>query len=177
MNYFIGYLMQGEVAEWHKNLTKHISEKFNTWKIYEKLPPHVTIFYPFSTNNPQPIKELMQEWAQSNPGLGNLTIRDFGRFDDKVVFAKVESSSLAHNATANLRALLLQMPGMPKPDFPTWNLHATIINRVTSEEIQNIWNYIQTLSKPNFSTPFDNVTIFRYAGERKWITDTSFKIA
>lgn len=177
MNYFIGYFMKGEVAEWHKSLTKHIYEKFNTWKIYEKLPPHVTIFYPFTTDTLQPIKELLQEWAQRNPGLGNLGIRDFGRFDDKVVFAKIEASSIAHQAIANLRALLLQIPEMPKPEFPTWNPHATMMNRVTPEDIQNIWDYIQTLPKPNFSIPFDNVTIFRYEGERKWITDTSFKIA
>jgi len=175
MNYFIGYLISGEVSTWHINLTKDISDKFSTWKIYEKLPPHVTIFYPFSTNNIENIRNLLKDKTQDKIIPGNFEMSDFGHFDDKVVFAKVEADQHSREIVEELRKSLKEIPEMPKNEFPDWHPHATLANRLSSQEINQIWDYVLTLEKPSFTLQFDNVTIFRFEGDRKWVVEESFK--
>ncbi|MFA6297156.1 MAG: 2'-5' RNA ligase family protein [Candidatus Paceibacterota bacterium] len=175
MKYFIGYLIKGEASDWHINLTKDISEKFNTWKIYERLPPHITIFYPFETDDVENIKNILRSWVQYRNIIGNFIMSDFDRFDDNVVFAKIEASSQLVNTIEGLRIILKDVPGMPKDNFLTWHPHATLANKLTPQEIKKIWEYVQTLEKPNFMLPFDNVTLFRLEGD-KWIVEESFDI-
>ncbi len=180
MKYFIGYLIQGEMATWHINLAKSISEKFNTWKLHEKLPPHITIFYPFNTDNIDIIKNLLVSWTKNKKAPGRFVISDFDHFDDKVVFAKVEADLSIRELVEGLRRNLKEIPGMPEDGFSVWHPHATLANRLSSQEINQIWNYVLTLKKPNFIVPFDNVTIFRgepnlFEGESKWVIEKSFK--
>jgi len=176
MDYFIGYLIQGEVADWHIDVAKKISEKFKIWKLHEKLPPHITIFYPFSTGDIRSIKNILKNWVQKRKVTGNFTISDFDHFDDNVVFAKVEIDDVVRKEVDHLRKTLKDIPEMPSDDFPIWHPHATLANRISPEEINKIWNYVQTLPKPSFLLPFDNVTIFRFEGDRKWVVEELLKI-
>ena len=77
---------------------------------------------------------------------------DFNHFDDKVVFEKVEADQSIQDIIEELRSSLKKIPGMPMPgeDFPVWYPHATLANRLSPEEISQIWNYVLTLEKPNF---------------------------
>lgn len=175
MRYFIGYLIEGEAAAWHVNVAKNISDRFNTWKIYEKLPPHITIFYPFSTENIEPVENLLKEWTQSKKVPENFIISDFDHFEDKVVFAKVGIEQSVGWTVEELRRSLKLISGMPSEDFPIWHPHATLANRQSPEKINQIWGYVLTLKKPNFIIPFDNITIFRFEGDRKWVIEKIFK--
>ena len=175
MKYFIGYLIQGEAAAWHVNLAKNISDKFNTWKLHEKIPPHITIFQPFDTDDINPIKNLLRSWVQNKSISGKLAISGFDHFDDKVVFVKVETDQSVKEAVEELRRDIEIIPGMPKEDFPIWHPHATLADHLSSQEINQIWNYVLKLEKPNFIFPFDNITIFRFDGDRKWSVEESFK--
>jgi 2'-5' RNA ligase len=177
MKYFVGYLISGEAAEWHINLAKSISEKFGTWKIYEKLPPHVTIFYLSELEDLTPVRELLQNWTKEKTTPGNLVISDFDRFDDRVVFAKVEPDNEARDMAEELIRKLKEIPGMTQEDFPVWHPHATLAYKLTPPEINQIWEYVQTIPKPNFSIPFDNVTIFRFEGDMKWVAEESFNLS
>lgn len=176
MKYFIGYLISGAAAEWHINTTKQISEEFNTWKMYEKIPPHVTIFYPEGVEDISLIRKYIKDWTQKNKVLGSFHIAEFDRFDNKVVFAKVDANELALNAVEDLRNGLKNMTGIIE-DFPTWHPHATLANKLSPEEINRIWEYVSKLNKPDFTLPFNNVTIFRYSEDQKWVVDESFGLS
>ncbi|MDP2642158.1 MAG: hypothetical protein Q8P21_02620, partial [bacterium] len=63
MEYFIGYELQGDAAEWHIRVAREIFEKFNNYKIHDKIPPHITIFRPFNTEDIGSIKSLLLEWT------------------------------------------------------------------------------------------------------------------
>ncbi|HEY4505325.1 MAG TPA: 2'-5' RNA ligase family protein [Candidatus Paceibacterota bacterium] len=175
MKYFIGYLIQGEAAKWHSSLAKSISEKFNTWKIYEKLPPHITIFYLSDIEDVEPTRSFLKNWISDKKVSGNFTISDFDRFDDKVVFARTEPDSSVRTTAEELIRKIKEIPGMTQENFPFWHPHATLMNRVSEEEIKMIWDYVATVERPNFVIPFDNVTIFRFEGDMKWGVDESFK--
>lgn len=173
---FIGYLITGEAADWHISLSKNISEKFNTWKIYEKIPPHITIFQPFDTKDINFIKNFLRNWVKNKGVQGNFVLFDFDRFDDRVIFAKVDADKEIKEAVEELRKEIKKIPNMPEGDFPVWHPHATLINRLPPPEIEKIWNYLKEVEKPNFTLPFDNVTLFKFVGDRKWGIEESFKI-
>jgi 2'-5' RNA ligase len=176
MKYFVGYLIEGEAAEWHRNLTKEISEKFGLWKIHEKIPPHVTIYRPFEREDVEPIKKLLNSWSVGQDIKGNLNISGFDRFDDRVVFAKVEVDEQTRKIGENLRSKIKEIPGMPLEDFPIWNPHATLMNWIEPEDIEKVWEYVNTLEKPNFIISFNNVTLFRSDGDKKWVVDEVFSL-
>ncbi len=176
MKYFIGYLISGEVGEWHIGTAKKISDEFNTWKIYEKLPPHITIFYPEGVEDISGIRDFIKNWVQKSKASGNFYISDFDRFDDRVVFAKIDADKSVVNAVEDLREDLKNMTGITE-DFPNWHPHATLAYKLSPEEINKIWAYTDKLDKPNFVLPFNNITIFRYEGDKKWVVDESFVLS
>lgn len=175
MKYFIGYLIQGKAAIWYVNLAKNISERFNTWKLYEKIPPHITIFQPFDTDDISSIEDFLTSWIQNKSIPGKFVLSGFDRFDDKVLFAKVETDQSVKGVVEELRRNIKRITGMPEEDFPIWHPHTTLADHLSPQEINQIWNYVSRLEKPNFILPFDNVTIFRFGGNRKWIVEESFK--
>lgn len=175
MKYFVGYLLKDEAAKWHINTAKGISDKFNTWKIYEKLPPHITIFYLGDTENVSNIKDFLRNWAERVQIPGNFYLSGFGRFDDRVVFAKVEADRVVVELVEGLRTKIKEISGITREDFPDWHPHSTLAKELTSEEIHNIWSYTTNLEDPDFTLPFDRVTIFKSLGGKKWMADESFR--
>jgi 2'-5' RNA ligase len=176
MKYFIGYLLQGEVAEWHANTARKIADKFNTWKIYEKLPPHITIFYPEGVEDITEVRNYIAGWVKNNKIPGNLYVSGFDRFEDRVIFAKIDADDSVNKAVEDLRTNIKNVSGVTEEDFPIWHPHATLAYKLTPMEIENIWDFTLSLDKPNFTIPFDNVTIFKFIGDKKWVVEESFKI-
>ena len=174
MKYFIGYLIQGEAADWHAQKAKEISAKFNTWKIYEKIPPHITLYRPFDLENIQPVLDVLQTWSNHQSSGSSFLMSDFDRFDDRVVFVKIETNQAIQKMVVNLKRELKLIPNIPAEDYPNWHPHATLAERVTTEEIEKIWNHVSTLDKPKFSLPFDNMTLFSNAGDRVWKIEKVF---
>ena len=176
MRYFIGYLIKGEAAEWHEKIAKQISDKFNTWKIYEKIPPHITIFYPEGVEDITDIRNFIENWVENNRVSGNLYINGFDYFGDKVVFAKIEADEMVFRSVESLREGIRNIAHIENESFPNWHPHSTLINKISPEEINKVWEYTSLLNKPNFALPFDNVTIFRYTDDKKWVVDESFEL-
>jgi len=175
MRYFIGYLIKGQAAEWHINLSDDIAERFNIWKITQKNPPHITIYYPFETENVDCVKDLLKNWLRKNDFAGNVILSGFDRFDDRVVFACVKIDDAVEKKIAELRKdLEAVVPSKDTilPDQTTWHPHATLAYKIPSEKIQEIWNYVKTLEVPKFQMSFDNVTIFKW-DENRWVIEES----
>lgn len=176
MKYFIGYLIQGDVARWHVQTAKDISEKFNTWKIHEKIPPHITIFRPFDVEDISSIKDLLSEWTAGSTA-SRFSLIDFGHFDKRVIFAKVITSEPVIGAVSSLQKKIEVANINPAKDYPSdWHPHATLANHIDSSVFKEIWSYILTLPKPNLSLPFDNLTIFYSTGNRGWEVGDYFPI-
>jgi len=176
MKYFVGYLIKGKAEEWHIKTAKDIANKFNTWKIYEKLPPHITIFYLGGVEDVSDIRNFLKNWAKITPVLGNFYLNGFDRFDDKVVFAKIDADEEILQKVEDLRKEIKRISEITNEDFPVWHPHATLANKVTPQEINDIWNYVSKLEKPDFTLPFDNVAIFKFVGDQKWEVDELFQL-
>jgi len=176
MRYFIGYLIQGEAGEWHYTLAKEISEKSNTWKIYKKIPPHITVFRPFDAADVSPVKNLLREWTAGRLIPGDFTLSGFGCFEDEVVFAVVNTERPVLNTVIDLQKKLHALPGMPPSEYKEWHPHATLANHFESSQFFKIWQYVSALPKPHFVLPFDDVTLFYYDESKTWRVDEMFHL-
>jgi 2'-5' RNA ligase len=177
MKYFIGYLISDEASEWHINITKKISEEFNTWKIYEKIPPHITIFYPEGVEDITDIRNYIKDWAEKNKITGNFYINGFDHFDDKVVFAKIDADESVIKTVNNLREGIRTISNIKNEAFPNWHPHSTLINKISPEEINKVLKYAYELDKPSFRLPFNNITIFKYTDDQKWVVEETFELS
>ncbi len=177
MKYFIGYLISGEAAEWHISITKKISDKFNTWKLHEKLPPHITIFYLEGVEDITEIRNYIKDWVEKNKVSGNFYMSDFDHFDDRVVFAKINVDESVVQTIKNLGEGIIRVSSVLDESFIDWHPHTTLANRLTPEEINNIWEYVNQLDKLNFTLPFNNITIFKFIEDQKWVVDESFELS
>ena len=169
MRFFIGYLIQGPAAAWHREVSDEIAERFGIWKVTEKNPPHVTIYYPFETDDIGSVKDYLRTWLASHRSSGTIEISGFDRFDDRVIFARVGvDRSVEGEILALRRELAVIVPARDAlwPDQLAWHPHATLAYKIPPETVRDIWNYVKTLPAPRFEAPFDNVTIFRWHGER-----------
>jgi 2'-5' RNA ligase len=162
MKYFIGYLIQGDAATWHTQTVKDISEKFDTRKLYERIPPHITIVKPFESGDVSSLKAELPLWTDKYVGNGYLSIDGFGHFDTKVIFANVNTDkSLIEKIEILWETLKIN------PDFSPWKPHATLASHLDPDKFEKVWQYIENLEKPNFILPFDNITLFELR-ENKW---------
>lgn len=176
MKYFIGYLISGDAAKWHVGITKEISDTFNTWKIYENIPPHITMFYPEGVEDITHIRNYIKDWTEKNKVSGNFHISGFDHFDDTVVFAKIDADESVRESIENLREGIRNITNIQHESFPQWHPHSTLAYKLSSEEINRIWEYAKKLEKPHFVLAFNNITIFKYTDEQKWIVDKTFEL-
>lgn len=161
MRYFIAYVIEGEAGAWHQALAKEIVERFDTWKIHEKVPPHVTLFRPFKCDDIAPVEALLGEWAASRTAPGNFLMADYGTFNDKVIFVEAQADEKVRTTVMDLRGKLAALSLVPLEEYP-WYPHATLAHRVPDETIRSIHYFVRTKSKPAFMVPFDNVSLLRF---------------
>lgn len=176
MKYFIGYLIDGKAGHWHRELVQEISEKFNTEKIFDHIPAHMTIFRPFETENIQEVENVLEHWIKTHPLREQLTILDFDRFGTRVIVAKITHPEGLDHKIADLQKALEALPGMPGSDYFPWNPHATILHRVETETLEQVWDYVSALPKPHFKMWLDNITIFALKSDGHWQIEKTFPI-
>lgn len=174
MRYFIGYLIQGEAGEWHRACAKDISEKFNTEKIGERIPPHITFVPPFDAEDISLIKDMLHEWIANRPVYGEFTLSGFGWFDDRTVFAAIEADKLVTDAVYELQTILRALPGMSAENQYPWRPHATLANHVRPSDTSAVREYVRALPAPHFVLLFDNATLFRRDEGGVWRVDEIF---
>lgn len=177
MQYFIGYLIRGEAADWHNGLAKEISGKFGTRKIYKRVPLHITLYRPFDTEDVTPIEKLSQRWSESYPAADTLTLSGFGRFDYRVLFVAVNAARSVIDKVAELQQDMSALSHVPFPDYPGgWHPHVTLMNEEDEEKVREAWDYLLTLPMPDITLPFDNVTLFRFHGSGVWKVDSLYAL-
>lgn len=168
MQYFLGIHLTGEAGDYLHRLTGQIAERFGTWALHERVPPHITLFRPFDADATEleQVQEIVQQWLAQTPA-ESLTISGFDRFDDKVVFAAVQASTDFCQKVEALQRELEKLPQMP-PERPAWHPHASVARLLPPEQIERIWEYVGTLEPFCFSFPVESVTVFHHPERGKW---------
>ncbi len=166
--YFLGYHITGEAARWHRSIAIDIAERFGTAKIYEKAPPHITMYRPFITNDIATICQTVATFAATAPADMRVSMDGFAHFDQAVVYADIDVPVPVQAWVEALQHTLETTHHLPPHPFPHWQPHATLAARLSPKKFEQAWNHVLSLNTPRFDLSLDTVTLFRFKENRGW---------
>jgi len=139
------------------------------------LPSHITIKYPFKTNNLKNLEKTISTFVKQQK-VTKFCIKDFGKFRKFVIFLKPTPLKAFSKIQKQLREELRKSNKIPNRKFDKkFEPHATIGYGNTKESFNKMWSYVKTLKKPKFNLKFDNLTILKKPG-RLWKIHKVFEI-
>lgn len=174
MRYFIGYLIEGDAAAWHAELTRCFAETFGLRRAHETIPPHITLVPPFDTDDIERVEGVVGELLRQRKSPDPFRMTGFDRFGERVAFVDIRVEEAAYRVVEDVRTRIrgVVAPVSEEPVYP-WRPHATLADQMTPEVMASVWEYLQHVKKPSFSLPFTAVTLFRKA-DGVWAPEKSF---
>lgn len=161
MKYILHCLLRGEIEEYHHDLVNQIAKKFNL-KITkeENLKTHLTLKYPFETNNIEEIERICKEFCQAHKKT-LVKLEGFGTFPSETVFINATLSKEAKETFEDLIKELRKIKWMPWNEYDAENLHfhSTIAERC-GEQFPKVIDFIKGKER-SFNCKFDNITILK----------------
>lgn len=171
--YFVGNLIQGEVAEYYRAFTADLTKRFKVPNLSEKIPAHFTLKPPFETDDVTPFAAEVKDVAASCAPIP-FYVKGFGGFGSHTIYLSIlphpEFQETAERIVDALNNFGENKRMLPRPFHP----HLSLARAYYSNQqiINAIWDYVQTLPSPTFELIFDNLTLFEYVDHRWEIYET-----
>ncbi len=165
MEYFVGYLIENDASDYYKQITSDIAQRFGIINLSLSIPAHLTLKIPNVISDLQDFENYVSDIA-SKTKVSELYIDGFEKFDGKknnTIYLSVSSKDgmqNIENAVDKLESYKENIKNIERP----LKLHSSIARFLNTEQCAEIWNYIQTIPKPNFTLEFNNITIFKRVG-------------
>lgn len=173
MKYMVCYLLEGEVLEYHTDLTARVAREFQSRPISQRIAPHITLKPPFDTERIEEVEEAMKEVANTYSA-PLITIAGFEQFKQRTIFLGVQPSTEAVECITDLVSRLENISWMPENDREiTKTLHATLATHNIQRQYDVVWEYISKEPAPYFETTLSNITIL-YNLDKRWYTHKRF---
>lgn len=165
MKYFVGHLINGEAAEYYREITADLASRFGIKNLAEKLPPHLTLRAPFESDDIVQFERRVRRLAGQEKPM-RFSIDGFGNFGDKTVFLSVKGAGIKEKLE-KIAKTLTDFDGGQKPMPTPLFSHISIARFLKPQEYGKIIEYLSRLPVPNFNLDFDNLTIF-IRKENRW---------
>lgn len=163
----IVYLLPNAAAKYHRELRLKIEEEFRlTGSTQSNVPSHITMKYRFNTENIEEVKNILQEFANSQVKTKWL-LKGFNHFvntDSFVIFIDVVPSPETREAHAQFLDALRRLDWMQWSPFDNANLHyhVTLAHKgITAENFETIWTFVIQQEPPDFELFFDNFALLK----------------
>jgi 2'-5' RNA ligase len=171
MRRIIVHLVRGEAGEAHEAMTRDLAEKFDSFPIHERIPPHLTLKRWFEADEAmlQSIYETLDRYAASHTQ-SEYDLTGFNHFGTGVIFVDVQPSEATRQNVRDLMADLHTVEGLEFDEFDDMedDLHATVaMEALKPFDFDELWNYLESGPKPNFNMKFDNIAILA-RGDSRW---------
>jgi len=178
MKYFIAHLLQGDVAEYHTNLTKILSERYHTTALHKKVQSHLTVKIPFEANSYELAQvenrlELFASKAHAVP----LTFERFGRFGFKTVYLDVVKSNLAVELVRSCVSDMNAFPWMQRVTHEGNKLHASVARFMTYKQFRRVWRHVKN-EPAYFKTTLGSLALLKKETPHvPWVLHREFEFA
>ena len=159
--YFIGYKGGGDIEKYYQAITKDLHEKFGIRNLSLRVPSHCTLKYPFELDDTSDIENRINEFLADRFPIEFL-IEGFGTFDDnhKTIFLSPTHTDALDAFVEDFIISLGDLNEKEKFNPKGFRLHISVARHLTEETFLEVWNYLNTLSRPHFVLSFDNITLF-----------------
>ena len=173
--YSIFYLIKGKAGRYNQKLIKEVGPKFGEdYLIKNPLPSHITIKYPFETENIKKVEGVLREFV-NNHKFSKLKIYGFGNFKQSVIFMKTKFSKPALQIQKELIKEFKKIGIKPRKFDKNLKPHVTVAYGNTKKTFKLIWNYVRELNKPKFELELNNLAIMKKT-KNKWKIHKEFKL-
>lgn len=156
--------------------SKDISTEITDFKLYAKAnfeteraltsPPHITVVAPFQPKKNVDIEALFQmvkDFAKTQKSF-NIPLRNFNRFDDRVIFVDVTLNDILENLWRQLNLQLAEAYKI-KDRYETYHPHITVAFKDLEKAVfPKAWEYF---SKIDFEREFEanHLALLRHNGK------------
>lgn len=169
MRYMIAHMIPGEARDYHVNLSRALASAYRLRPVTAHIDPHLTIKAPFdalSTDLNDAVHVVQRFIASRTPF--PYTLKNFGSFDDRVVYMNVEAGNELITLIEALKEELKQIPWLEfKPHEEETKPHATLCYPKDAAQAQEIVSRLSGRTGREFTCTFDTVALLK-KGERRW---------
>ncbi len=174
MRHFIGYKGNAEVEKYFNAITTELHEKFGVSNLSLRVPPHLTLKYPFEMEDTSDVENRISEFLINKRSF-QFIIDGFGRLDDnnETIFLSPTRTDTLDAFVKDCIVTLGDLNEEKKFDPEKFRVHMSVARHLDDKLFEQIWNYVNALSRPRFELPFDNLTLFKFENE-KWGVKRAF---
>lgn len=174
MQYFVGYLVEGSASEYYNSITSDLEQKFGIKNLASVTPPHFTFRIPFETERIDDFEKYVDNIIKDISCV-DIQISKFEKLEGKRMTIFLSAYSQHMTVFENVVDILESYDqGQKTPSRPLV-LHTTIGRHLSYEQSDEVWNYLQTVPKPNFFLSFNNLTIFKLTDGDIWTVHKIFR--
>ena len=172
--YFIAFALEGAAKAKVTRLRNEISKKFDLHAAL-KTPPHITLKYPFDTDNIEPVIQALTTFTKNLKPFP-FTLKNFNHFDDRVWYVDVNANPKhrpLQNRIIKLVYKALSLPPEPHDQYRT--PHVTLAYKdLTAEKFALVEKFLANKSI-NLKIRFNNISILKLVNN-KWRIYRKFKM-
>lgn len=179
MRHILVHLIQGEAKSVHESITIDLAEKFDSFPLHERIPPHLTLKRWFEPDDAMlaTLDKTLSDFADAHTQ-SNYSLKGFGHFGADVIYVDVESTPETSQIVRELMSVLRSIEGMTFDEFDDEedDLHATVaMGALKPFDFNMLWDYLKTGTQPDFAMKLDNIALMR-RGEERWEAVNTWKL-
>lgn len=179
MRHIVAHLIRGEAEKYHQNLTKDLTEKFDTFPIHNRIQPHLTLkrWFEIDDIGMESIYKTIDNFVNSHTQC-DYELKSLGHFGEEVVYLDVSPSEETLVLVKDLKNELHKIENLTFDEFDDMenDLHATLVfGALKPFDFRTIWDYLNTQTQPNFKMKFDNIAVMKREAN-KWVVDRVWEI-
>ena len=164
MRRIIAHVIRGEARIAHEAITRDLADKFDSFPIHERIPPHLTLkrWFELDEKGMDTLHKTLDVFATSQKQ-SDYALSGFGNFGEGVIYVDVIPSAEMLQSALHLMDALHKVEGLTFDEFDNGSdFHATVAMRALKPfDFDQIWNYLETVPQPDFKMKFDNIAVFK----------------
>jgi 2'-5' RNA ligase len=165
MKRIIVHLLRGKAREAHLAVTKDLTEKFDSFPLHNRIPPHLTLkrFFELDEEGMTDLYACLDSFVASHVQ-SEYTLKGYGSFGKEAIYMDVHPSEEMRTAVRDLMKDLHMINDMQFDEYDEVDddLHATVaMGALKSFNHEQIWDYLKTREQPEFGLKFDNIALLK----------------
>lgn len=179
MRRIIVHSIRGEAKITHKAITRDLAEKFDSFPIHERVPPHLTLkrWFELDEQGMDTLYKTLDTFAATQKQ-SDYTLSGFGNFGEGVIYVDAIPSAEMTQSVVALLDTLHKVEGLTFEEFDNaGDFHATVAMRALKPfDFEQLWDYLKAVPQPNFQMKFDNIAVFKKPDD-VWVVERVWELA
>ena len=179
MRRVIVHLIRGEAGTAHEAITKDLTQKFDTFPLHNRIPPHLTLkrWFELDERGMEALYICLDDFASLHQPSDYL-LKGFGSFGKDVMYIDVLPSAQMRSSAHDLMTALYTIPNLTFDEFDGIedDFHATVaMGALKPFDYEQVWDYLKTGVLPDFKMKFDNIAVLKKENE-KWLVERVWEL-